>query len=289
MHKSAVLFFMLMIPLLSGGCAMHWQAPWPEAGVSRPAGRTDALQKAADDCFAAAADGIAVDRCIGMYEAVLAENPRQYRALVQAASLYTLKGTAYTESSFDKSDAFRKAMKYAELAMYTNPAFKQMADAGIPPWEAADTLGETEVEAMFLWVTALQYEFKEGMWLPSKVVNLSWMERAMVFLNRIEAVAPSFGGGGVEFAKVICYMILPESRGGSKAKGDLYMQRAVAKGGDWLLPRWARGKYYFPVKGDDQNAAIDLAWVAGQNPAGFKDPYPWRIHFQADARQKLKQ
>jgi hypothetical protein len=180
-------------------------------------------------------------------------------------------------------------MTYAELAMYTNPSFKARVDAGQQPWEAASTLGAGEVEAMFFWVTALQYEFKEGMSFPSKVINVDWLKHALVFLDRIESVAPEFGGGAVEFGKVICYIAMPESRGGSQAKSDEYMQKAIAKGGDWLLPRWGRGKYYLPIKGKKQEATPDLAWVAAQNPAAYRDPYPWRIYFQDDARQLLRQ
>lgn len=287
MHKSLA-FLSLLIPLLFSGCALHWQSPWQEASVDRPTDRTETLYKQASDCFETASDGASVDRCIGLYEAVLLDNPGDYSARVQAASLYILKGTAFSQSN-EKTLAFRRAMKYSELAMYTNPRFKERVDAGIPPWEAADTLGAREAEAMFFWVTALQYEFKEGMSLPSKILNIEWLQRALVFLNRIETVAPAFGSGGVEFGKVICYMALPESFGGSKTKGDDYMSRAVAKGHDCLFPRWARGKYYLPAKGEKKAAADELVWVAAQNPAAYRDPYPWRVHFQDDARKIIDQ
>jgi hypothetical protein len=279
--------FALCLSFLSlvGGCAMHREPVWKQAGLDRPTERTDTLFAAARNCYATVAGKAAVDNCIALHEAVLKDNPGHYQARVNAATLYTLKGTAYTDSSSAKSDIFNRAMTYAELAMYTNPGFKARVDAGQQPWEAASTLGAAEVEAMFFWVTALQYEFKEGMFLPSKVVNIDWLKHALVFLDRIESVAPEFGGGGVEFGKVICYIALPESRGGSEAKGDKYMQKALARGQDWLLPRWARGKYYLPIKGKKQEAAADLAWVAGQNPAAYHDPYPWRIYFQDDARQ----
>lgn len=271
--------------VLTGGCAMQREAVWKQAVPDRSIGGSDALFAAARDCFATAAGAAAVDACIARHEAVLKDHPGDYQARVNAATLYILKGTAYTAASSGKSEAFQRAMTYAELAMYTNPAFRARVDAGQQPWEAADTLGAAEAEAMFFWVTALQYEFKEGMSLPSKVVNVGWMQHALVFLDRIESVAPGFGGGGVEVGKVICYLVLPESRGGSQAKGDEYMQKALSKGENWLLPRWARGKYYFPVKGKREAAAADLAWVASQNPAAYHDPYPWRVHFQENALQ----
>jgi hypothetical protein len=275
----------LLFLSLVGGCAMHREPVWNQAGLNRPTERTETLFAAARDCYATVAGGAAVDNCIALHEAVLKDNPGHYQARVNAATLYILKGTAYTDSSTTKSNLFHRAMTYAELAMYTNPSFKVRVDAGQQPWEAANTLGAAEVEAMFFWVTALQYEFKEGMSLPSKVVNIDWMQHALVFLDRIESVAPEFGGGGVEFGKVICYIVLPESRGGSETKGDEYMQKAITRGSGWLLPRWARGKYYLPAKGKKQEAAVDLAWVAAQDPAAYHDPYPWRIYFQDDARK----
>ena len=287
MHKLTAYFF-LLLPLFLSGCALQWQASWQETGVDRSTGRTEAFYKRAGDCLGTAGDGASVDRCIGLYEAVLLDNPGDYRARVQAASLYILKGTAYSRSE-EKTPAFRRAMKYAELAMYTNPGFQKAVDAGAYPWEAVSALGESEAEAMFFWVTALQYEFKEGMSLPSKVLNIGWLQRALLFLDRIETVAPAFGGGGVEFGKVICYMALPESLGGSNMKGADYMGRAVAKGSDWLFPRWARGKYYLPAKGEKKAARDELAWVASQDPAAFRDPYPWSVHFQEDSRRILSQ
>jgi len=280
--------FCLVSMLLLGGCALQRKPIWHQAGPNLPTPHTEILFAAARSAYANASDGPAVDHCIALHEAVLKDNPGQYQARVNAANLYILKGTAYTASSSAKSEAFRTAMSYAELAMYTNPQFKAQVDAGRQPWEAADSLGAREAEAMYFWVTALQYEFKEGMSLPSKIVNISWLPRALVFLDRIDAVAPDFGGGGVEVAKMICYYVLPKSRGGSKLKAEACMQKAMVKGDGLLLPRWARGKYYLPAKGQKEAAAADLAWVAAQDPAAFRDVYPWRVHFQHDARQLLK-
>lgn len=268
-----------------GGCALHREPVWRQASPDRATGRTEALFAAARESLGAAGDSAAVDRSIALHEAVLKDNPGHYATRVAIANLWILKGTAYCAASSAKSEAFHQAMTHAELAMCTNPGFKAQAEAGRQPWEAAGSLGAGEVEAMYFWVTALQYEFKEGMSLPSKIVNIKWLPRALVFLDRIEAVAPDFGGGGVEVAKMICYYVLPKSKGGSKAKAEACMQQALVKGKGWLLPRWARGKYYFPAKGLKAEAAADLDWVAAQDPTLFRDPYPWRVHFQNDARQ----
>ena len=288
MNRSSVLIFSLLIVSLLGGCAFHREPVWKQAGSDRQTERTDALFAAAGKCFSTAGDGVAVNSCIAMQEAVLKNNPGHYQARVNAATLYILKGTAYSDSSSAKSAAFMQAMDHAELAMYTNPNFKAQVDAGRQPWEASDTLGAAEAEAMFFWVTALQYEFKEGMSLPAKVINVDWLQHALTFLDRIEKVAPDFGGGGVEFGKVICYLVLPKSKGGSDEKGDEFMTKALARGDGWLLPRWAHGKYYLPMRGQKQAATAELSWVAAQDLTKYRDPYPWRVHFQDDARELLR-
>ena len=80
------------------------------------------------------------------------------------------------------------AMTYAELAMYSNARFKAAVNNGKRPWEAAPLLGKGQTEAMFFLVTALQYEFKEGMGLASKIRNIDWMRNGLIFLDRIEEI-----------------------------------------------------------------------------------------------------
>jgi hypothetical protein len=115
------------------------------------------------------------------------------------------------------------------------------------------------------------------------------MQKGLSYLNRIEKIDPEFGGGGVQFCKVICYYALPEFKGGSPKKGDDYMRKAVAKDTHWLLPRWARGKYYYVIKNEPEKSHRDLQWVAKQDLSMYRDPYPWRVHFQKDAQELLKQ
>ena len=89
---------------------------------------------------------------------------------------------------------------------------------------------------MLFWATAVHYDFKEVMSLPAKIANVSWMQHALIFLDRIEALAPDgFGGGAVEFGKAISYLCLPLSQGGDLDKATIYMQKAVGKHPDWFL------------------------------------------------------
>jgi len=284
-------YFRAIVLFVSGvalsGCAMQWVPNWQEAGQSTPNAQAEDLAQQARLLFVQARDRDSLLASIKAHKQVLTANSGDYEILASLSTQYILLGTAYTEDRGEKSRLFRQAMRYAELAMYTNVEFKKIVAAGSLPWEATEALAKKEVAAMFFWVTALQYEFKEGMTLPGKIVNLDWMARGLRFLDRIETVDPDFGGGAVEFAKVICYYVLPKSKGGSETKGDEYMARSVAKGEEWLLPRWARGKYYYAVKGEDEKARQDLAWVASRNLEKFKDPAPWKVHFQENARALL--
>jgi hypothetical protein len=280
---------LLGVTLLLNGCAMSWRAAWEEPAAGLLAKHVpDVPRPEAAALFETARDGESLQRAIAAYRDLNLAEPGDYQILTRLSTMYILLGTAYTDSRREKSQSFHQAMVYAERAMYTNPDFRVQVDSGCKPWEAAGTLTGAEAEAMFFWVTALQYDFKEGMTLPGKIVNLVWLKRSLVFLKQIETVAPDFGGGAVEFAQVICFYALPTWWGGSKSLGEEYMRRAVERGEGWLLPRWARGKYFYPIRGDDVLARQDLEWVASRDPQGFRDASPWRIHFQDDARRLLR-
>ena len=275
--------------LLLSGCGMTWRANWPPAADNRPTPTSRELMGRAEAAYAVAGDAEGVGRAIAAYRQVLVENPADCRALTQLSTLHILLGAAYTQGREAQSRAFHAAMDYAERAMYTNPEFRAAVADGRPPWAAADTLTAGEVEAMFFWVTAVQYDFKDGMSLPGKIVNVGWLQYCQRFLDRIEAVAPGFGGGGVEFARVICYYALPRGMGGDKRRGDEYMHKALAKGEaqGWVMPRWGRGKYYFEILGEKELQRQDLEWVASRDPEKMQDPYPWLVYFQRDARELL--
>ncbi len=270
------------------GCAtVKWEPSWAEAEAPNPTPESKKLMVEARAKFNHADDRLKLLDSILAYHAVLKEDPANSEALAFLGNQYILLGTAYTDSRGDKSDYFRLAMKYCELAMYTNPEFKKAVDAGRKPWEAADTLGSNELHAMLFWTTAMQYDFKEGMTIIGKIANIGWMKYGLAFLDRITAVDPEFGGGAVEFGKTICYFALPKSKGGDKKLGQDYMLAATKKRNDWMFGRWARGKYYNVVMDNKKGVEEDLKWVATRDIEKYQDPYPWRVHFRDDARQIL--
>lgn len=287
-RTKSLLLIALCFVFITSGCAMKRPLDTAKARDNLPTPQSKQLLSAAENCFDSAGDLEAIKQCRSGYRAVLDENPGDYAALTKLSTLNILLGTAYTDGLWAKSARFRKAMDYAEQAMLTNDSFRQRVETGTPLWEAVDALGKAELEAMFFWVTALQYDFKEGMTLAGKIANIEWLQRALVVLNRIEEIDPTFGGGGVEFAKVICYYALPARYGGSKSAGDEYMHKAVSGNDHWLLPRWARGKYYYVITEQPEKSQEELSWVARQNPADYRDPYPWRKHFFENAEELLK-
>ena len=167
------------------------------------------------------------------------------------------------------------------------PEFKKLVDSGKRPWEALDTLQAEDASAMLFWVTALQYEFKEAMLLPSKIINLKWMQYALKFLDRIKEVAPNFGNGAVELAYSVCYCVLPELYEGDNKKCHIYMNETIKKSSGYLLARWGWGKYFHQVTGDIESSRKDLEWVADQDLGKFNDSYPWRVHFKDDAINQI--
>ena len=288
MYKFDVLVINLLFVIFLMSCSLKLQPVWQEAASDKPTIESIKKLKEAKELFLKSGDAYTLKISIIAFESVLNENPGDYEALSLLSTQYILFGTAYTENIHEKSALFQKAMKFAELAMYSNLEFKNRVASGLAPWDATDALGERELSAMYFWVIALQYEFKEVMSLPEKIANVRWLQKALVILNQIEEIDPDFGGGGVEFCKVICYYALPEYKGGSKKKGDEYMRKAVAKRNDWLLPLWARGKYYYVIKNEPEKSSRDLQWVSTQDLTKFQDPYPWRVHFQKDAQELLK-
>jgi hypothetical protein len=272
------------IPLLSltfilQGCALSLQPQHNAFEDSSSTAESARLLASADSCFGRADNFEILDQCKNQYMSVLKSDPGSYPALKQLSTTHTLIGTAYTEGASAKSVQFSEALRYSELAMYNNAEFRTAVKNGAELWEAIDLLTSSETEAMFFWVTALQYEFKEGMNLAQKVANVYWLKRALRMLEQIEKVDPDFGGGAVDFAKAICYYALPRFLGGSKELGDEAMQAAMAHGDRWLLPRWAMGKYYYVITDQPKKSRAELKWVAMQDPKDYSDPYPWRIHF----------
>lgn len=287
-RSRAALSLSIVMALFISGCALRWESAVHTARPDIPSPNSTQLLAHARSLYEQADDKASLTASIEAYQAVLDSNPGDYEALVQLSNQFILLGTAHTSSRKEKSEIFAKAMHYAERAMYTNASFRTSVQKGLLPWKAAPQLNKKQTEAMFFWVTALQYEFKEGMGITSKIRNIHWMQRGLTFLKRIEETNPGYGDGAVEFAMAICYYVLPKSKGGSKQVGEDYMQKAVNRGESRLLPRWGRGKYFYAIKGDTSKSRKDLEWVANRSLSDAIDPYPWRVYFKNDAKRLIQ-
>ncbi len=285
--KTAVLVMLLSLFLLSGCGKKTWQSSWQEAGPATGSAQGEQLYAEARKNLERAADLQSILAGMELMQRVIAADPAHREALAWLGNIHILLGTAYTPGKKEKIAHFHQAMKYCELSMYSNPQFRKAVKGGRKPWEAADTLRAEDAPAMLFWVTALQYEFKEGMTLPEKIINVGWLKHGIIFLDRIKQVAPEYGNGAVEFAYSICYLALPSLLGGDTDLGKAYLDKSIANGKGYLLPTWGKGKYFYQVTGDRQSARKDLQWVASQKPEDYKDLYPWRIYFIADARVQL--
>lgn len=277
----------VLLALLLVGCA-RWQPAWDQK--DRPAYLTDVsvLLHEAERLSRTAHDKASLLAANTVYEAILVLDPFHYPALVALGNQYILFGAAYCDRRSEKIRFYELAMRMSERAMYTNPDFRQRVDSGQTPWEACDVLTRDEIDAMFYWVTAVLYNFKEGMTLPGKIVNLKWIQWTGIFLDRIEKIDPDWGGGGVQFSQALYYGILPASLGGDEAKCQAYLARSIQVGPDWLLNRWGRAKYFYVRDKNRAGFIEDLEWVVAQDLQQAGGFFPWKVYIQRDAALLLE-
>jgi hypothetical protein len=277
----------LMLGLFFTGCA-SWQPAWDQKDRAVSATDVSGLLHEAERLSRTADDKASLLAANTVYEAILMLDPFHYQALVALGNQYILFGAAYCDSRSEKIRFYRQAMRMSEGAMYTNPDFRQRVDRGQTPWEACDVLTPHEIDAMFYWVTAVLYYFKEGMTLPEKIVNVDWVQWAGVFLNRIEEIDANWGGGGVQFSQALYYGILPASLGGDEEKCQAYLARSIRVGPEWLLNRWGRAKFFYVRDKNRAGFIEDLTWVVEQDIQSAGGVYPWKVYIQRDAALLLK-
>ena len=286
-EKIAVVFVgLLAVAYLFSGC-MSWKPDWDQSDYPVDAADADRLLEQADRLILAAGSRSELLNAIDAYEVVLGADAANFSALTNLGHLYILLGAAYTADRSEKIGHYITARRYNERAMYTQPAFRKRVNDGEKPWEACEALTQREVPAMFYWVTAVMYHFKEGMSLPGKVANKQWIDWCGIFLHRIEAIDPDWGGGGVQFSLALYYGILPKSLGGDRQRSDAYLARSIEIGPEWLINRWGRAKYFHVRDGNKLDFEKDLQWVVAQNLQHAGGIYPWKVYFQRDAEQML--
>lgn len=271
---------------ICGGCMM-WHSQWPDlSAVSTQSVASDLLEEAARLGHQADSQS-SIAATVAAYQAVLAADPGNFQAHVSLAHLNILLGDGYATNIADKKEYFKKALLYAEGAMFTNPSFREKIQLGEPTWEACRVLGVREMEAMLFWVNAVFYSYKEGQWYIGQVVNYRWIQRARYVMEHMTSIDPDWGGGSLHFTWGVYFLSIPESIGGDRNKSAYYFEKAIEIGPDRLLNRWGRAKYYHVKMRNPGGFRKDLEWVLSQDVAQSPGNFAWNVFFARDARQML--
>ncbi len=292
-RRTARALALLLIGSTLAGC-LRWRPEGRPAGAADAATRTIESASDADLTQAREASERAVDAgglrgAMGEYEKLLAVEPQSYAALVALADHSILMATAYTETRGAKRALYRRAMRLAERAMYTNPDFRRLADGGARLWEAASVLTEREMGALMVWMTALLYTFKECMSGPARVINVRWITHLDPMLDRMEQIDERWAEGAVPFTRAFYYFVLPESLGGDRKLAAHSFARAVEMGPNRLVLRWGRARFFHVLTKDREGFVSDLEWVSTRDPQAFSDAPPWKAYIQRDAKRLLGQ
>jgi len=271
------------------GC-MSFKPEWNSTeSAARPAsGVVDADLALAHEASQRALDAAGLRAAMAAYEKVLAEDPRNYDALVTLANHSILMGTAYTEARDAKRKLYDRAMRLGERAMYTNSEFKVLADGGARPWEACGVLTEKEMSAIMVWMNALLYNFKECMSSPVRMFNIRWMTHLDPMLDRMEQLDESWEQGAVPFTRAFYYFVVPRSLGGDREKAAGAFARAVELGPNRLVIRWGRARFFDVLTKNREGFVDDLQWVAARDPETCSDAPAWKAYVQRDAKALLQ-
>ena len=212
----------------------------------------------------------------------------RYRAHVGLAHLQLLFGDGYVTGTRRKSAWFREALYNAEAALSTHPEFRARVESGDRVWEASEALGASEMDALFFWVTAVLYRFKEGQNPLGQVINFRWVQRAHRVLEQMTAIDPDWGNGALHFTWGLYYLSLPERVGGDRERSAACFERANEVGPNVLMHRWGRAKYFHVRMNNPRGFTDDLEWVLTRDPADSPEHPAWRAFFRQDARRLLE-
>ncbi|MDX2111840.1 MAG: TRAP transporter TatT component family protein [Verrucomicrobiota bacterium] len=281
----------LVLPVLFlGGCATSHKVSWtPGWAASTP----NAHPLPATDRSSARQLGDAVDSletariAIHAWETIAAAQPNDTEAWTEIGMLYLLEGAAYRESGPERLVSYRAALQACERAMATNPEFLRRVQSGQSTAEAIAALGPREMTAMQFWSTGIFYIFRDCLGVYGRVVNFRLMDSAKAVLVRMDEVDPAWEEYATTFSWGIYYLAMPSSLGGDKRKAHECFDRAVLLGEHRLLPRWGRGKYFYPAVGEHAAARADLEAVVARPLDGLGGNRSWNRYFKKEAARLL--
>jgi hypothetical protein len=269
------------------GC-ISWERGWgttrrPTTGATS----LDTLLERARVQTARAYDRDGLLALMGTYEEILAVDPAHPAALGYLAQYGLLLGTAYAKSGKEKERSFQRALGYSERLLCRNRRFCERVAAGKETWEARESLTRDDADGMGWWATAIFYYFREGVPNIAKGVNIRWIARAKLVMDRLNEVAPEWNGGANLFTYGLYYTALPAAFGGDMKRAAGYFERAQAAGPRRLLVRWGRAKYHHTKAKDRGAFRRDLEWVLRVDPKTTTELFPWAVQFRREARQLL--
>lgn len=224
---------------------------------------------------------------IGTLEEITGIDPMNYEALWQLGRYYLLMADAYAEGSEEKKKSYTKGRLACERALYRNPGFRKLIDAGKDPFEACKALGAGEIEAMYYWYNNMGGEFTFCMNGIQKLMSLGRARGCRNLLALMIKADPEWGGGHPYCAWATYYASIPKLFGRDLKKSGEYFDRAVKAGPNWLYIKYCRARYLHTRTKNREGFKKDLEWVISRDPRRADSPYPWNVHFQRHARQML--
>lgn len=258
--------------LALAGC-MSWKSGWETKVDKAPAGADPTARIQAAEALAPQADTLAgLREDIRAWQAVLAVDASNERALLRLSSNHALMGLAYAESVGQAGEHWRKALQYAERAMALDPAFRQAVGKGAQVWDAVGALGPERSDAIVLWLDAVRLYFQFGQSGVVRMTGAKWPDRMARVLDRLEVL-------GTRPASVLVgrgYLAMVRSNGKDVEAAGALFDQAVALASDCVKPRWARARFLNVPAGRRDAAIADLDWVLsrGGAPPGAREVLP---------------
>jgi len=283
--KTAVILF---VAVLSPGC-MSWEEGWKSVEQPSSKGDVKALLAEAEKKKSEADTKEKVLEFLKVYESVIRIEPGNYEALYNLGDFYFLVGYGYAADMKEKDKYYIKAARYCERAMYTNPGFKKLADAGKPVWEACGALTKNEMGALYFWYMAVGNKWKECQGFFGRLATWYWPSRAMKVLKAMTKIAPDWNFGNVQFAWAAFYSVAPGFLGGDLQKADEYFKKAIKAGPDRLNYPFVRAMFYHAKKGDREGFKKDLNSIIARDLRKIDYPYPWAVYYRKAAKEMLEQ
>jgi tetratricopeptide (TPR) repeat protein len=287
-HRTLI-FLRLACPVIAclvSGC-MLWTPQWQQADSLMPDSDVSWLVEQAEDKTQTIADRRSMIEAIEAYETVLTSNPTHFETLTKLAKLYVLLGDAYTDGIPEKKAHYRRAMRYSEQALYTQPEFKGRILQGEATWDACRGVGPNGMNAMSTWNMAVLMMYRDCLGPTGRLLNYRWMQRVKQVLERMTRIDPTWGRGFLDVQWGLYYASTPEILGGDLVKSARHFDRAIDQSPEQHLNRWFRARYCYQALGDKQAFIADMQTVAGHPIDENREGGAWVAYCRRNAAESL--